>query len=708
MAVALVLLYHGGFGWMSGGYVGVSVFFTLSGFLITSLALVEHERTGRLDVLAFYARRVRRLLPASLACIVGVLVLAATGVLGDVPNLRRDVWAALGQVYNWVALAGGDSYAELISSDRERLAPLEHYWSLAIEEQFYWIWPLVMLGVLRLARRGRAVLLGGLTLAAGVAAPVIARVWGGDAAYWATPARLGEILVGAATALAIHERRATGRRLPRAASALAPLGLAVIVWAAVAWPSASGPAYEGWLPVFALAAAALIVGLQVDGPTRRLLAHRPLVALGAVSYGVYLYHWPVFAVLDQERLTLARPALFAVRVAVTIALAALSAKVLEQPIRRAGWTFRPVSRWALAGCTVLAAAVVIVPAGDPAYWAGSEAERQVVALETVASVAPLQTLTSVTATPPSTTMASASDADAPRPVGAGAVSASDPPASSTPAVPASSAPPDGHAAAAPPGPDASDSAEISVGGLSLSGSRPPVAGAGAPVPTLPASMSRPARIFVLGDSTASAMGEGLVRWAADHPDYAQVTIHWAPGCGFVGAGTEEFEIAAYRASCDELRAGLAAQLTALQPDVVVLMVTIGDTEARALEPGTELLRPGDDGFATLIAQEYERFVGELRAADVGRVAWIVPPTPDTERHELAPNLNNPARWSTLRRVIEDVADAHPDLVTVIDLDAWEARQPESGRPDGLHFSASAATALADSLLAPTLIELALR
>ena len=124
IAVAAVLLFHGGFGWMSGGYVGVSVFFTLSGYLITSLGLVEHERTGRFDVGAFYSRRVRRLLPASLACIGGVIVLAWTGVFDEVTSLRRDVWAALAQIYNWVSLASGDSYAEVVSGNNGRISPL--------------------------------------------------------------------------------------------------------------------------------------------------------------------------------------------------------------------------------------------------------------------------------------------------------------------------------------------------------------------------------------------------------------------------------------------------------------------------------------------------------------------------------------------------------------------------------------------------------
>jgi peptidoglycan/LPS O-acetylase OafA/YrhL len=688
----------------------VSVFFTLSGFLITSLALVEHERTGRLDVGGFYARRVRRLLPASLACIVGVIVLAGTGVLGDVTNLRRDVWAALGQVYNWVALAGGDSYAELVTGDRERLAPLDHYWSLAIEEQFYWVWPLVLVGVLRLTRRGRALVLGALTVAAGLAAPLIARTWGADAAYWATPARLGELLVGAATALAVHERRATGRRLPARTAALAPIGLVVVGWAAVTWPAASGPAYDGWLPVFALASAAVIVGLQVDGPLRRLLARRPLVALGAISYGVYLYHWPVFAVLDEQRLGLDRVPLFAVRLAVTIALAALSAALLEQPVRRRQWTIRPVSRWAVAGCVVLAGAVVLIPASDSAYWAGSDEQRAAVALAAVDSVAPLEagepaatapSSASTVLTPAVPDLAAGAGAAA----GRGAATPVPPPALIAPSTSTSDAPAPARAGSSGAPPSTAPAVEPTVPAAPAVADDDAAADA---VPTLPATMSRPARILVVGDSTASAMGEGLVQWAGAHPAHAQVTIRWAPGCGFIRTGIEEFEHAPYRAACDDIRRNLAADLAALQPDVVVLMVTIADTEARTLEPGAALVRPGDAPFDEVIAVEYERFLVELLANGVQHVAWVVPPTPDTDDHELAPNLADPLRWSTLRRTIEQLGATHPSVLTVIDLEAWEAARPRSGRPDGLHFSAAAASELAATYLAPTLIDLALR
>ena len=205
LAVIAVLLFHGGVSWMTGGYLGVSVFFTLSGFLITSLLVRETATTGRVDAGRFYARRARRLLPASLLCIAAVCLLAAGGAFKGVSGLRSDVLGALLQVFNWVKLGSGQSYADLTTAASGLRRPLDHYWSLSIEEQFYWVWPVAVLGLLRLARRRpRWTLLRSLIVLyvlTALAAPIIAWQWGPDAAYWATPARASEMVAGALLAV---------------------------------------------------------------------------------------------------------------------------------------------------------------------------------------------------------------------------------------------------------------------------------------------------------------------------------------------------------------------------------------------------------------------------------------------------------------------------------------------------------------------------
>ena len=334
LSVLLVLLFHGGVSWMGGGYLGVSVFFTLSGFLITRLLLDEHDARGRVNVVRFWGRRLRRLMPASVACLLGVAAFGSLGAFGQVPDLGRELVGAVLHLANWFALAGDTSYADQVLG---LTSPLDHVWSLAIEEQFYWVWPLVMVAVMRRPRPDRAIVR--LTAIAFVAAPLIALVFGRDAAYWATPARAGEILVGASLAAMLHRRN---RRPARAVAFAGPPALSVIAWAAVTWPSDGGPAYRGLLPVFALATGALILALQVRSPLRRALAWRPLAGLGVVSYGVYLYHWPLFLLLDGR--AGGGTIELGLKLLVTLGVALVSYRWLEQPIRRGAGDPRRLAR----------------------------------------------------------------------------------------------------------------------------------------------------------------------------------------------------------------------------------------------------------------------------------------------------------------------------------------------------------------------------
>src|SRR5690606_20696572 len=187
--------FHGGFSWARGGYLGVSTFFTLSGFLITTLLVAERRATGGIDLRRFWSRRVRRLLPASALTLVGVCLWALVADAGWERNLRGDVLAAVLQVANWRFLLEDRSYGDLFAAP----SPVLHFWSLAIEEQFYWLFPLVAAGVLALARGSlralAAVLAAGLALSAGLTAALGPDRM--DAVYYATPVRMAEILAGA-------------------------------------------------------------------------------------------------------------------------------------------------------------------------------------------------------------------------------------------------------------------------------------------------------------------------------------------------------------------------------------------------------------------------------------------------------------------------------------------------------------------------------
>jgi peptidoglycan/LPS O-acetylase OafA/YrhL len=353
----MVLAFHLELPHAQGGYLGVSVFFTLSGFLITRLLLAEYDGSGSIDLRQFYSRRVRRLLPASLLAIAIVVALAAIDVFPASSRIRGSTLAALTSTFNWYELLGGRDYADLFAAP----SPLAHFWSLAIEEQFYWLWPLALLVLLpRVPTRRRVPVFALITVIAAVSAPLTAILWSPAAAYLATWSRAGEILIGAVAAAWIAQR---GGLPSRTASFAAPALIAIMV---VTWftPAGRGWAFEGGLPLFAVLSVALVVGLQLPSLTAGLLSMRPLVWTGRVSYGIYLFHWPVIVWLTEQRTGLDRWPLIGLQVAVTLAVTVVSYRLLERPIR-SGMVGRPP--WLAVGLgtaslvTLVAAWTLVAP-----------------------------------------------------------------------------------------------------------------------------------------------------------------------------------------------------------------------------------------------------------------------------------------------------------------------------------------------------------
>ncbi|OLB74258.1 MAG: acyltransferase [Actinobacteria bacterium 13_2_20CM_2_71_6] len=375
LAVAAVLLFHGGVTALPGGFLGVDAFFVLSGFLITSLLLAERARTGRIRLAAFWGRRARRLLPALLVLLV-VVVVAGRYLLPDVEVglLRGDALAALGYVANWRMIYRGSDYFTQTAAP----SPLQHTWSLGIEEQFYWLWPLIVIGLLALKGR-RAVFVASVLGAAGsaLAAAALYRPEDVNRAYFGTDSRAQALLIGCALA-ALPLPNA--RKLLGALAALGTLGTAWL------WAHASGTdewLYRGGLTGAALAVAAVLAHAVASpaGPTARILALPPLVWLGRISYGVYLWHWPLFQFVTAERTRLSGVTLLAVRCALTVGVAAASFYLMEQPIRRGNW-LRRVPRLAPVGATItaLAGVAAIVAVATLPAPAPSSAPVPVVAL----------------------------------------------------------------------------------------------------------------------------------------------------------------------------------------------------------------------------------------------------------------------------------------------------------------------------------------
>ncbi len=366
VAVAMVVVYHLRPGALPGGFIGVDVFFVLSGYLITSLLLIEADQTGRIDLRRFVGRRARRLVPAMLMLVATMALYGATWANPfELQRLRAHGVATVLSFANWRFVAEGVTYTDVVAG----ASPLRHVWSLSIEEQFYLVLPVVLFLAASIAgvRLRRTVLWGALICAAASAA-WSAWLSAHDAdlgrTYFGTDTRAHALLLGVALgALQLGRPAAQARRRPAAALAIAGLAtLAVLAWAADE-RSAFMPRV-GFL-VAAVASAAVIAGVEHVGPARRLLSTRPLVGLGLISYGVYLWHWPVVVILDSARTGLAPGSvgLFALQLAVTLGVAMSSYFLLERPIRSGALQRRLGSgpaMWAWPAATAIAVVALVV------------------------------------------------------------------------------------------------------------------------------------------------------------------------------------------------------------------------------------------------------------------------------------------------------------------------------------------------------------
>ena len=333
MAVIGVLLFHGGFTWAKGGFLGVSTFFTLSGFLITNLLVREFEGSHSIDLLRFWGRRLRRLMPAALATVALIgLIWWRIGSADQLASLRGDMLSAIGYVANWRLWTSDVSYGSLFSDP----TPFQHFWSLAIEEQFYVVFPIVVVVLMRFG--GRRLLASSCMAAAAVS---IALMWlqqsDFDRVYYGTDTRVAELLFGVLLALWWSGRQRNTTTRTSSESLFDVLGFAAIFVILIAWfntAEASPGLARGGLPLYALLSTLAIYVATRAGMFSRIFANPALRWAGLLSYGLYLYHWPVFLLLSQDRTGLSLGPLFVVRMIVTIAIALASYFLLEMPVRR--------------------------------------------------------------------------------------------------------------------------------------------------------------------------------------------------------------------------------------------------------------------------------------------------------------------------------------------------------------------------------------
>ena len=415
LAVALVVLYHFAPEIFPGGFLGVDVFFVLSGFLLTSLVLVEHHNTRTVSISGFWGRRIRRLLPAALVTVVVTVAIAFVLEPDYTRNaLRGQAIAAIAYVSNWWSIGHDQSYASSFGPQ----SPVSHFWSLAVEEQFYLLFPFLVLGVIvavgRLGRRrlGRERLnrlsVGLLTVAvlgalASAITMVLLHTEGTDPSrvYLGTDTRVQTILIGVCLACVWYLRPpstegAIEPSTARKRSILAALLLAALLLGSRFITFTTDWLYQGGLTLVAIGIAVLIWNItrHAAGPAHKVLTTGLMRRLGEVSYGLYLWHWPVLVFLNPQRTGLDGTWLFLLRAIVTAVATAISYTLIEQPFRAGRFSGRSADPTGAGTATAPTTQRVL------ALWGASSFLAIVLVL--LLTIGPTISGTTPTATPPPT------------------------------------------------------------------------------------------------------------------------------------------------------------------------------------------------------------------------------------------------------------------------------------------------------------------
>ncbi len=644
IAVLAVVVYHADLGWLPGGFLGVDVFFVISGFLITTLLLAERERLGRIELRAFWLRRARRLLPALFLVLASTLTLSVVWAPDEVARLRSDTLAALGYATNWYLIARQQSYFEAVG----RPSPLLHLWSLAVEEQFYVLWPLLLTAGLMVLRR-RGMLLASLLGALGSA---LLMAWlyepGADPSrvYYGTDTHAAGLLLGAALALAwtpsagsrprISET-AGGARLSRWRArvtwwdALGGVALLALGGCFVAFDEYQPLLYRGGFVALGLVTMAVIVAAVHPSSHfgRSVLDRRPLRWIGERSYGIYLWHWPIFT-LTRPQLDVAPDPLpdLALRLALTLMAAELSYRFVETPVRHGAlgrawraWRLVPrrrrlaTYRWPLASGTALLAVALLVgarvagatPPSPPPYLS-------VVSVDVGAPTA------APSAAPPSATGTAATTTGSSLTAGGGTAAG---------LAGQGAAPSDTPSARAPGAP-----------GANGPGASPAASGPAAAPSAPPAAAQRPPAVLAVGDSVMLGAVTELLRAI--------------PGIEVNAAIGRSFDVG---------------------------LQILRQRQHEGLLPNTVVIGLGDNGWIT--SQQVDQALQLL--GSTRRVVFV--------------NLKEPRSWESHDNAVLAAAAARDPRVVLADWYAASIRHPEYFWDDGIHLRPAGAAAYARLLAA---------
>lgn len=668
-SILAVLAFHQPFRSFAGGFLGVSTFFTLSGFLITRL-IVDDLTRGRFSLAGFYWRRARRLLPAAYVTI----TVTALSWLGRETALRpAETASALFYVQNWYLRAVDSGYRVGDSP-----SPLQHLWSLAIEEQFYLVFPLVVVAAWRLGRR-RGVAVGCAALAAASFAIGLGARGAGlrSDVYYSTFTRVGELLVGATLAVMVSRGAPLTARTTRALRWAGPAAMAWLVALAVATTLESSWLFPWGVGANAVLSAVVIRAALVEGPLARLLERRPLPLLGRVSYALYLVHWPVFLVIDADTIGVDGPVLFALRVGVSLAGAWLLHRLVEEPVRVGaslrGWRFAPV-------LSVAALVALIVPG-----WAGGSASADVIDRGAIAEANEL-VLRRPSGPPP---------IDADGPVPASVIE----PARTQASVADLAARPDAVPSVVP-GPGTTSPIPAALDGPATT----PVPPAD-PAATVPEYVATPPQhVLFLGDSTAWTLSRGPAELAVS--EGWSVNSFVAVGCGLGGSVPIRYLGAPEEVdpTCDRWISEVGDVFAFHAPEVVIVSIALADLSERNVDG--EWRHIGDPVYDAWFAERLDRFATVLDA-ECTTVRWLLAPHFDLGSYERRHGVSGlseaePARVDRLNDLLHDMVDRHPSI-ELIDFSGQLQTLPggefdAETRPDGVHVDTSQSMPMRDWIM----------
>ena len=375
VAVLGVIAFHVGLPFAQGGLLGVGVFFVLSGYLITDILAAQWEKRGAIDLKDFWLHRARRLLPALFLLLAAVVAYVTLFAPAQLATLRGEVLAAALYISNWWYIFHHVSYFQSFGPP----SPLTHLWSLAVEEQFYLVWPgLLWLGLRYLSRRNLVLATLGLAAASALAMGLLYHAGAGpNRVYYGTDTRAFALLIGGALALVWPSRRLADvpAAWRRSLEVLGVLGLALVLVLFAATNEYEPSLYPGGLLLLSVATAAVVaVAALPEGRLARALGWEPLRWLGVRSYGIYLWHYPVIALTSPAAGGPFMPGRAALQILASIALAAISWRYVEEPLRRGAlqrlwrlWRLRALRRQSVsahglvtAGTTASLLAVALV------------------------------------------------------------------------------------------------------------------------------------------------------------------------------------------------------------------------------------------------------------------------------------------------------------------------------------------------------------